>query len=464
MNRELIYRYLPVPLQDIACSVEGWRIQRSRYARSFWTHLESAEARARMDEEQIGTFRDSRLAAFVKHAAETTPYYRDLFARLGLSPADIRSLSDMQALPILTKTQVQDAPEMFTSTAIPKTYRMGVHTSGTTGGGLRFFTTIEAQWKQWATWWRYRRWHGIQPGTWCGYFGGRSIVPVTQKSPPFFRINYPGRQILFSAYHTNADNLTHYLDALRRRRPPWLHGYPSQLALIASHIVDTGYDLGYRPRWITLGAENLMPHQAAVIEAAFGCKPLQHYGMAEAVANISQCEAGALHVDEDFAAVELLRTEPDGPCRIVGTNFSNPATPLLRYEVGDHAEPSDHICPCGRPGRIVMSLDGRREDYIVTASGARLGRLDHIFKDLVNIREAQIRQSRPGEIGVLIVKAPAYDDRDEAELRREIASRLGADMGVTVSYVEKLERTRTGKLRFVVSDLPAGANTGQAST
>ncbi|MEP9373751.1 hypothetical protein [Mesorhizobium sp. KR1-2] len=460
MKAEILYQRLPRPVQNIACSLEGWRIQSSRYTRAFWEELRATEARGGIRHEKSCSVRDNRLQAFVKHAAETTPYYRYLFDKLGLSPNDIRSLNDLQALPVLTKAQVQSEPERFVSNAIPKSRQMGAHTSGTTGSGLCFVTTIEAQRAQWATWWRYWRWHGIQPGTWCGYFGGRSIVPVTQKTPPFWRINYPGRQILFSAYHTSPGNLTYYLDELRRRRPPWLHGYPSQLALIASRVIETGYDLGYKPRWITAGSENLMPHQTAIMERAFGKRPIQHYGMAEAIANISQCEAGSLHVDEDFAAVEFLESEVDGPWRIVGTNFSNQATPLLRYEVGDHAELSNQVCLCGRPGRIVASIDGRKDDYLITRNGAKIGRLAHLFGALVNVREAQIRQSCPGEIEVFVVKSTAYDDRDEDSLRRELAHRLGADMNVIVSYVEKLERTKHGKLRFVVSEIPAGANAG----
>lgn len=109
-------------------------------------------------------------------------------------------------------------------------------------------------------------------------------------------------------------------------------------------------------------------------------------------ANISQCLEGFLHVDEDFAAVEFLPAGGD-QYRIVGTNLSNLAFPLIRYDTGDLATLTDAICECGRPGRIVEHLDGRQEDYVVTRSGAQLGRIDHIFKDMINIREAQIRQS-----------------------------------------------------------------------
>lgn len=457
MGLEKLYGRFPVSMQNAICGLQGWRIQKSRYAAPFWRMLQAVEARGSASAADAQAFRDRRLSDFVRHAAETTPYYRDLFQKLGLRSEDIRTLDDMRALPVLTKAQVQDEPERFRSTAVPGRRLVSVRTSGTTGAGLQFFSTHEAQHELWAVWWRYWRWHGLRPGTWSANFGWRPIVPVEQDHPPFWRINRPGRQLLFSAYHATAENLPYYLKELRLRQPPWLHGFPSQLSVLASHILETGFELGYLPRWITIGAENLLPHQAAMIEAAFGRAPLQHYGMAEAIANFSQCELDRLHVDEDFAAVEFLETGQEGIYRIVGTNMSNVATPLLRYEVGDQAELSLEACSCGRPGRIVKSIDGRKDDYVITASGAKVGRLGNVFKDLVGIREAQIRQSKPGEITVIIVKSSRYQNSDEVEMRRQFASRLGPNMEIKTSYVDTIERTKRGKLRFVVNEIPAGA-------
>ena len=150
--------------------------------------------------------------------------------------------------------------------------------------------------------------------------------------------------------------------------------------------------LGYDVRWITTAAENLLPAQADLIERAFGVRPRQHYGMAEGAANASECPNGRLHVDEDFAFVEFVPVEHGTGCRIVGTNVTNRAFPLIRYDVGDIAQVSGQTCDCGRPGRIIDAIDGRREDYVVLPSGAMVGRLDHIFKDQVRVREAQIYQ------------------------------------------------------------------------
>jgi len=452
---EKLYLRLPVSLQNLAVSIEGWRIGRTRYSREFFQLLAEAEGRAFLSPEQIQEYRDRRLREFVRHCVDTVPFYRERFHAAGIAPDEIRTLDDLRHLPILTKQEVQDEYSRLLSQAVPARDRVIVHTSGTTGAGLRFASTRRALREQWAIWWRYRRWHGIEPGTWCAYFGGRLVVPVGVSKPPFWRYNIPARQVMFSAYHMSPENLRAYVEELRRRRLPWIHGYPSVLALLAAYILDEGLDLGYQVRWITLGAENVLPQQVALLEKAFGVKPRQHYGMAEAVANISECELGSLHVDEDFAAVEFV-PNPNGPGeRVIGTNLSNPATPLLRYEVGDIVTLGG-TCACGRPGRVVAAIDGRNEDYIILRNGARLGRMDHIFKDMVNIREAQIYQREPGVITLRVVRRPGYSEVDERRLLEETRKRVGDDTEIRVEYWERLERSRTGKLRFVVSDIASG--------
>jgi phenylacetate-CoA ligase len=452
IDPEALYLRLPVPLQHAACTFVGWRTSRTRYAGKFKSLLAEAEARTFWSMEEVRAYQTERLQTFIAHAVATVPFYRDRFEAAGLEPAEVRSIEDLRALPILTKTEAQEHVDELISTAVPDEERAWIHTSGSTGGALRFPTTMTSVQEQWAVWWRYRRWHGIQRDTWCGYFGGRSVVPASQSDPPFWRYNYAGRQILFSGYHMSPANLPSYVKELRRRRPPWLFGYPSLLSLLASYVLDTGVDLGYPVSWITTGAESLLPHQVDAIGRAFGVRPLQHYGLTEAVANISECERGALHVDEDFAPLEFVPVSGN-TYNLGGTNYSNPATPLLRYETQDlvTVEP-DAACTCGRAGRVVESLDGRIEDYVVLEDGARIGRMDHVFKDMVNIKEAQIYQRSRGHMMIRVVRGRGYSIRDEEDLLREARKRVGDGMKIEVSYVEALPRTATGKLRLVVSD------------
>lgn len=451
---ESIYLQLPVSLQNLLCSVEGWRIQQTRFSSGFQQALREAESRTFLTRDQVQEYQNVRLQILIQHAAHTVPYYRRLFVDHGIDPKSIRTVEDLAQIPILTKTEVQNNYSDFISESIPKSKRILAHTSGTTGAGLRFATTRNAIDNLWAVWWRYRRWHGIDMDTLCGYFGGRSIVPLQQSNPPYWRINKPGNQILFSAYHINNDNIPSYIEALRKYQPIWLHGYPSVLSLIASYISESGEKLGYPIRHITIGAENLAPHQSALIEAVFEVKPIQHYGMAEAVANISECPNHHLHIDEDHSIVELLPNPNSNESKIIGTNYTNLATPLIRYDTQDVISINGQIsCDCGRPGRLIKEIDGRFEDYIVLKNGMHLGRMDHIFKDLTNIREAQLYQDRPGAIEVRIVKAVNYKQSDETKLRNELIQRVGESTELSIVYVDRIERSQNGKIRFVISDI-----------
>ncbi len=453
---DALYKRLPVFMQNWACSLEGWRIQRSRFGPGFWKTLEEAEQRGTWSHEQIVAYRDRRLCWFIQHCAESVPYYQKLFDRLRIHPQDIKGLADMSGLPIMTKADVQEHYADLLSTQVAPRRRIIARTGGTTGSGLQFAITIESVHQQWAVLWRYWRWHGLSFGTWCGYFGGRSVVPLSQGKPPFWRYNHPGRQVLFSGYHMSPGNLGYYIDELRRARPPWLHGYPSILALLASYLLEHGQTIEYPVRWITIGSESLLEQQIRQIQQAFGVTPLQHYGSSEAVANCCQCPCGRLHVDEDFAATEFIPLADGQGYRVVGTNFSNPATPLLRYDIGDIVELEDAPCDCGRPGRIIRSIDGRKEDYVILRKGARVGRMAHIFKDFDNIRETQLYQNMPGILHVRVVRRATYTAKDEAMLLQKFHDRFGAELEIRVEYVDRLPRSATGKLRFVVSEIKEG--------
>ncbi len=450
MDKEEFYSLLPITLQDLATSMEGLRIRTKRFGGDYQQLAQGYADRSCMLPEETKACRDVRLSEFILRVVRDVPEWRERFRLAGISAEDVHTIKELSALPILSREEVQIGSSRFVNPVI-KGGVLWSHTSGTTGGGLRFPVAWTGHREQWAVWWRYRQWHGIGQHEWCAYLGGRSVVPLTQRQPPFWRVNRPGRQVLFSGYHLGPETAAAYLNEMRRRGLKWIHGYPSMVSLLASYKLQSGIQCP-AVRWITTGAENLLPHQIQIIEKAFGVKPRQHYGMAEGVANISECPCGALHVDEDFSAVEFI-PRANGEYSIVGTNFTNPAFPLIRYDTGDIARLSNIACPCGRPGRVVEGIDGRKEDYVVTKSGAFLGRMDHIFKDATNVREAQIRQDRKGHMLVRVVKGDKFSVTDEQSLRQEILKRVGRDMDFEIDYCDRIERTKSGKLRFVVSSV-----------
>lgn len=204
---------------------------------------------------------------------------------------------------------------------------------------------------------------------------------------------------------------------------------------------------------VTTGSESLLAHQKQSIEQILKVNVFDHYGQAEGAVNISQCENGNYHIDEDFSIVEMLPLE-DNNYELVGTNLTNFAFPFIRYSVGDLVTYSGKTCDCGKLGRVVDEIDGRKEDYVVLPNSVKIGRLDHIFKEMDFIKEAQIFQRNKEEIIFRIVNnGELPKEKIVKSILTEARKRLGNQIKISVKFVNAIERTKSGKLRFVVSEI-----------
>ena len=83
----------------------------------------------------------------------------------------------------------------------------------------------------------------------------------------------------------------------------------------------------------------------------------------------------------------------------------------------------------------------------------RLGRLDFIFKDMYNVKEAQIIQRRDFSLDIDIVKNLKFNDQDEKKLVNEIENKIGQNINYRINYKDEIKKTKNGKLRFVISEI-----------
>lgn len=303
-----VYNHLPVFAQNIAFSAAGARIQGTRYGAGFHRMLEEFESHEGWSRDQLCEWRDGRLRELIDHAYRTVPYYRSVMDEGGIDPASIKSADDLKRLPLLTKDMVKADPASFVSSEAKSMNVLHVHTSGTTGSGFRFDSTVECQQAQFACFWRYYRQHGLSLDTWQVQFSSRNAVPQRASKPPFWRIDKPGKRYYMSAFHESPTNLKHYHDVIAEKRFEWISGYPSLMTLLAQWMNERDLRFDF-VKAVTCGAENLLEHQADAMERAFGVRPVQTYGQTENVAIFSQQPDGRILVDEDFSAVEFLPLE-----------------------------------------------------------------------------------------------------------------------------------------------------------
>ena len=304
MNLMSVYDRLPVFAQNMAFSYMGGRIQKTRFGAGFRQMLSEFESHEGWSRDQLLAWRDERLCELVRHCYDTVPHYRFVMDEGGIDPASIKTGEDLKRLPVITKVDVKANPESFVSSKAKGMNLLHVHTSGTTGSGFQFESTVECQQAQFACFWRYYRKHGLDLDMWQAQFSSRAVVPRRMAEPPFWRVDKPGRRYYMSAFHESPANMRAYYEFIRDERLPWISGYPSLMVLLAQWMNERGFSYD-SVRAVTCGAENLLDHQADAMEKAFGVRPVQTYGQTENVAIFSTEPDGRILVNEDFSVVEF---------------------------------------------------------------------------------------------------------------------------------------------------------------
>jgi phenylacetate-CoA ligase len=450
-----LYASLPVFAQNLACTWAGYRRTRARFTPHFRRTLAELERSIRDPLPALHRLQWQKLERLLEHARRNVPFYADLPpAASGGGPADAMHATLSRIAP-LEKRTYRDRSEEFVARNLDRAALIKGKTSGTTGTALPLWYTSDALAEEFATFWRGRRAAGADLYDANLTFNGQTIVPVRQTGPPFWRTNHWTRQTLFSLYHGTPANLRHYVDAIHRTPAVYAQGYPSAMHLVARAMLDAGRPLPPgRLRACFTSSESLLAFQRDTIERAFGAPVYDRYGVSEFCVSMFECAQHRLHVDMEFGIVEV-EVEEEGEDWVRGpllvTGFANLATPLIRYRVGDVGTRSRRPCPCGREGDVFLDVDGRIEDYVMTPDGRLVGRLDHVFKDQLDVAEAQVLQQTRDALEVLVVRRPEYDDASERALVKEFRDRLGDEIRIELRYVESIAREPNGKLRAVKS-------------
>jgi phenylacetate-CoA ligase len=455
MKIENIYNSLPSFIQNVACSAVGYKIKKHRYSKRFFKYLEWLEETQYWSKEKIREYQEEQLEKTILHAYNTVPYYNKLFYSLKLKPKDIKNSEDLYKLPILTKQTVRDNWLEFLSSDYKVRELVKVSTSGTTGAGVSFMKHPDELTFQAALWWRFRDRFDLNLNDWHANFSGKRIVPLSWKRGPFWRYNLPFRQVYFSAYHIDDENLFDYYQKLNSVAFKYYCGYPSVITSMAIFMLKNNLKLDNPPNIIATGSESLLPRQVELIREAFECNVVDFYGSAENVCTFSKCKLGTYHNDFEVGLVEFVPIkESDFPheARVVATGFMNVAMPLIRYDMKDCVfVDAQSKCSCGMNSSIVLSIDGRSDDVIKTPSGKTIGRLAGLFANLNNVFESQVVQVSLYKIIVKIVKKEHYTEADEVNFHKRLSEVLGEDMEIKFDYCKNIPKEKNGKFRVVKS-------------
>jgi phenylacetate-CoA ligase len=446
---ENIYFGSPIFLQNMLVSAYGYKLYRKRYSGLRYSELLEQVRRCRLwSAAEIETYQSERLHQMVKHCRSNIPYYQRQFAEHGLHENDITATEHIARLPILKKQTLREHSGLFKQSGA-KPFMLQ-HTSGSTGTPLALMVNEETYKLAMALLVEHEENNGVPFGAKRATFAGRMIQQASNMTPPFARMNRAENQKLFSSYHLNSRTFPWYRAELDQFQPAELIGYPSAICDLAVQYKKAGVTPAFRPQAIITNSETLLTWQRAIIEEVFGCKVSDYYGTAEYVLFAGQGKDGIYRLNPLIGITELQgQTDDESVRRLIATSLTNTTMPLLRYDLGDTAE-SLSMHDAGASVHELKTIYGRVDDYIETPDGRKIGRIDHIFKGLNGVSEAQVIQDATDHCTIKVIPQSALPEAEIDTLKHNFSARTGGTLRLTVETVPSIPRGPNGKFKSVL--------------
>lgn len=363
--------------------------------------------------------------------------YRSRWDEAEVSPDDIRSVDDLDEIPVIGGEDVRDG---IGSMRTALTGSSGsLQTSGSSGND-RLVVDYDGQAWDWveAVYLRSLLVNGYR------FRGTQSYYWEDEFDDGFLReLVVPKRRIPSDASYREQ------LEMMEEQDAQFLLYYPQVLFTAAKLALrsDRDYDIG--PRAIFTHGEILTPAMRDTIEAAFDAPVRDFYAAAEFDRIARECPDGeGYHVEADTVLAEVLDDgEPVAPGEsgtLVGTNLVNRATPIIRYDIGDVVMKGEKTCSCPDAGPVLEDVRGRIGNTVVADDGSSV-RPDEIVEalarseDLLRFRFVQ----EGGERTVRYVPNRGFS-RDAIDAAQERLRALG--LGAVPFEEAAVERNVGGKL------------------
>lgn len=433
----------------IAGKVKHWPV--SKYLRE----LEESQWWSR---EQLEEYQNEKLRLMIRHAYDTTHYYRDLLDNQGLKPDDIKTKADLVKIPILHKDTIKanfDKGRMLSNAFDRDKLVLGM-SSGSTGEPVKYYWTKDEKGLRWALIFRYRRWTGWNLGKkWTLMHMGSNIafpgVPVLETlEKAVSRVQVlPGKELTLA-------NVGEYVRQIQRFGPVMVKGFPSTFYYLAQYMDKNNMKLGAKA--CVCNGETLYPPMRDYIEKHFGCGIYDHYG-SEGVETAAQCAPNSkYHASAETVITEVVDKDgnpvpPGTEGRLIVTSLAKWASPFIRYDTQDIAALSDEQCSCGRGLPLIETIKGRNVDLSITPSGKPISiyAFNKAFAKTEGVEAWQMVHESPSELIVKMVMNKDTRKESVDSLIQYIQDYCGSDVNVHLEEVSEIPLTPAGKRRYFIS-------------
>ena len=393
-----------------------------------------------MSPEEREAYLNQRLAEAVEHAYRYAPSAKEMLDRAGVSPSQIRTIKDLEKLPITRKTDLielqkakppyggfltippEDVERVFIS---PGPIYEPLHTKNIKWFAKSFYA--------------------------AGFRKGDIVINsfTYHMSPAGILFHEALRDCQATPIPMGVGNTEIQIQTMYDMKVTGFVGTPSFLMTLIKRAEEMGYNFGrdfaLRHAWFT--GEMLAPSVRKILEDEYGISTTQAYAVTEPGGALAyECsQKSGMHLMDDYI-IEIVDPEtgkqlgPNAVGEIVVTPIHNKIWGLIRFGTGDMSYYTTEPCPCGRTANRLVAIVGRAGDatkirgmFVVTKQA------EQVFNSFERISAFQIVVGRKEQRDTMTFKI-------ELEAQNVDKSRLADDLN---NKFQDVCRVKADKIEFV---------------
>jgi len=401
-----------------------------------------------------GDKRLKRLFRCIEEAYHDVPYYKQHFDKHGFDPRDIRSFSDLTAVPETRREDLihYDLAARTSRKQAGKSLRT-FNTTGSTGIPLKILRSRNEEF-----FYHYRRFRIM------AQYGLRirdkmiKVGPRMHKRLPFSWVLLQKAGIFRQKQLKPDENSESMLDAFLRESPDILTGYSSAVCRIARLVNKRGVSFP-QMKFVVTGSETLTPVMRRTISSEFALPVYDNYESMESGPLAWECpETGLYHICEDNVILEVvsgnLPAEDGETGDVLVTTLRNRTMPFIRYRLNDRVTKGPDSCPCGFPVSTLRRIDGRKPDFLSLPHGREIyaSTLDITIQDHSSwMTQYQVVQEKEDRVVLRIIPSRKPEPGECKALIRCMERFLGSEVQFDLQLMDDLPPGPGGKFRILRS-------------
>lgn len=378
----------------------------------------------------IGKLEYNYLKSNLMRIKEVIPFYKNL------------SIDSIEYLDILRKDDIVGREDLFKNKNIYKFLLLKTSTGGTSGKSLNLYRSIVDV---------------IKETAFVDYAFKLidndlriCVIRGTIPKKGIYQLKY--NKLILSSYELKESNIKEYIYLLKKYKINCIHAYPSSILIFLRYVknLNLQHDLN-NLKGIVTSSEILSMEDKKFIKSLIpNVRLIDIYGQNEHVAFAFSIDLEPYHFFKEYGFTEFIPVSKlingNTVSEIVSTGYNNTGMSFVRYGTEDYVE-------IDNKGNI-LSIIGRSQDYLYDFNMQKLpSTISNQPSTLKNVISFQFYQNTCGNVDFRIEVNNSFCEHDVNAILADFKTTYGDRINVNIIVVDKLSRTKMGKLKRLIQKI-----------